>query len=327
MALINSKDFSELKRFRLNFNQLKILFSLQYLITKEDIGKTKGQKRFSKRQWLQSWSASIHDYLEVLDPEHIRQFYTPNEMKQAVNEEAIKAPSNKTWYPIVILEATLFIPYTELRRNKADDKEYSRLKFTKQTRYIKEIIGERSSVKAEDVDRFEKTYKKALSQLKEVSPIIAVISRGEVPELKGVGLTPTSLAAAGCGVITIDQEEIAGGGALLGIAGSGQSIGAMNILMASFPDFTLLQAARLEVVVKEIILNKRKNIVVAKHILEDYAEQINKISRYIQDLALGDITEENRKRVRNLSKSLKYMQKAYVNINTFKSYCNIGMEN
>lgn len=334
MALITNKDFSEAKRFELNINQLKILYSFQYLITKEDIGKTKGQRRFAKRQWLQSWSASIHDYLSALDAGYTRQFYTPNEMKQAVNTELTNSPSNRTWYPIAVLESTLFIPYTELLRNKVDDKEYRKLKFIKQTKYIKMIVGERGIIKSEDVDRLEKAYKKAHAQIRESGSRVRAIMGLESTRTKGIPLTTTSLVTARSGTIPVGELETAregvviiGGGALLGLASGELGVGSMNLLIASSPDFTLLQAARLEVVVKEIILNKRKNIVVAKHILEDYAEQIKKLSKDIQDLESEGYDRESQKGIKNLNQSLKYMQKAYVNMNTFASYFNIGMEN
>lgn len=360
MALITSKDFSELKRFELNVNQLKILFSLEYLITKEDVARTKGQKRFAKRQWLQSWSASIHDYLGAIDSTYTRQFYNLNDIKQAVNKELVGTPGNKTWYPIVILEATLFIPYTELRRNKADDKEYGKLRFTKQTKYIKSVVEERGIINEEDVDRFEKVYKKVLFELRGAGPkiivsigaVLAVTSlAGKVAALtpgpiaasnfgagfvglKGAALTSAALAAAGGGAIAVggagmagDVAAIAGGGALLGLAVSGAEVGTMNLLIASSPDFTLLQAARLEVVVREIILNKQRNVVLAQDILQDYAEQIKKLHKYIQVLELKDEASESKRNIKDLTKSLKHMQKTYININTFTSCFNIGMEN
>ncbi len=327
MSLITSRDFSELKRFELNVNQLKILFSLQYVITKEDVERTKGHKRFVKRQWLLSWSASIHDYLDALNSSHTRQFYNLNEIKQAINKELADMPTNKTWYPIAILEATLFIPYTELRRNKADDREYRKLRFTKQTKYIKKIVGERGLVKSEDIDQFERIYKKVIFQLRGIGPITVAIFGSGFPSLKEAALTSASLAAAGSGVILVDKVGIVGGGGLLSLTVSEADVSAMNRLIILSPGFTLLQAARLEAVVREIILNKQKNTLLAQHILEDYAEQIKKLNKYIQGLGLTSQDREDKRAIRELEESLKYMQRTYININTFTSCFNIGMEN
>ncbi|HHX60196.1 MAG TPA: hypothetical protein GX707_05590 [Epulopiscium sp.] len=326
MGLITKKDFSEVKRFELNFNQLKILFSLQYLITREDAEETKDQKRFVKRQWMRSWSASIHDYLGGLDASHTRKFYTLSEIKQAVNMELMDTPSNRTWYPIVILEATSFIPYTILRRNKSDDKAYMKLRFTKQTNYIKRLVGERGIVKTEDVERFEEEYQKVCFQLKETKTKIRDIFVHRFAGVKGAALSSASLAAVAGGAIGVNETEegstvsIVGGGALLGLAIDQADIGIMDLLIVSFPEFTFLQAARLEVVVKEIILNKQQNVMLAKHILNDYAEQIKKVNNYIQDLKLEGEERENRKSIKDLEQSLRYMQKTYVNISKATAY-------
>lgn len=358
MEFITKEDFNETKRFKLNFNQLKILFSLQYLIVKEDLDKSKGPKRFVKRQWLQSWAASMHDYLGAIDPDHTRTLYSKNEIKHAVTKELTSQPNNKTWYPVVILEATLFIPYTVLRRNKVDDKAYGKLKFTRQTNYVKKILGEREILRADDIDQFEKAYKKVLfdldgGRIKRISHTRAVLAmtslaaklaamgaekprtaiiETEVDQLKGPALMSAYLAAAGGGAVAIkesgmtpDAAAIVGGGVLLGLEVGEKDAGPINYLIASSPDFILVQAARLEVVVKEIILNKQNRGMLARDILGDYEEEIKKLKDYIQDLSLKGGGRLRRNNIKELEKSLEYMQKAYMNMSLYTSYYNIGM--
>ena len=351
---------TEREKFQLNPNQLKILFSLQFLMVKKDVDATRDKQRFIKRQWMQSWSDLIHDYLGALDSAYTRQFYDESEIKQAVYKELGNMLGDKTWYSILILEVTLFIPYIELGVNSDDDKEYRKLKFKKQTGYIKEIIGDHQIIEEEAVGRFEKAYKKVISELRgtkskliistatvlamsSLAGILASLAAGPIAVaifgsafggLKGAALTSASLAAAGGGAIAVGGVGMAGGvavivggGALLGLAGGGVGVGAINLFIASSPDLTFLQAARLEVVVKEIILNDQKDVGLAQRVLDDYGEQIKKLKKHIQNLELKGQGKESKKTIRSLEKSLKYMEKTYININVFTSCFNIGMKN
>lgn len=354
----NNEKFDLISKFGLNINQTKILFSLQRLIVRKDINSTKNIKRIDKEKWLNEWSESIFDYLYGLDSSQTRFFYSTDEIKKVVNEEIKKSPNNKTWYYIIILECTLFIPYMPMRKNKDNDKKYSKLKFTKQTEYIKEIVKEHSIINDGCVEKFEKVYSKTLSKLKGVKskviisivsllaiialstalaavfsgPIAVTIFGSQFSGLSGAALTSACLAAAGGGAIAAGGAgmmggivTIAGGGALLGLAGGGVVVGGINMLIATTPEITLTQAAKLEVVLKEIILNAQKDVCFAQNVLSNYKEQINKLNSYIKDLELK--IKKDKKMIKSLKKSLEYMEKAYKDANVFTSSFNIGLNN
>lgn len=357
----NNGNFDLISKFGLNINQTKILFSIQKLIVEKDISisKNKNNKKcVDKEMWLREWSQSILDYLCGMDLSQTRNFYNRYEVKQSINNEMIKSPHNKTWYYIVILEATLFAPYTPLEKDKDNDKKYNKLKFNKQTEYIKEFVAEHSIINVSCVERFEGVYSKTLSKLKGIKSkiLISVVSvlaivglvaalasvfvgsiavaifGSQFVGLSGAALTSACLAAAGGGAIAAGGAGMAGGvavivggGALLGLAGGGVAVGGINMLVAATPDFTLTQAAKLEVVLKEIILNSQKDIRLAQSVLSNYKEQINKLNLYIKDLELK--IEKDKKMIKNLKKSLEYMEKVYKDANIFTSSFDIGLDN
>lgn len=347
----NEEKFDLISKFGLNINQTKILFSLQKLIVENDISMEMNEKKYvDKEKWLNEWSESILDYLGAIDESQTRSFYNRYEIKEAISDEIIESQNNKTWYYIVILEATLFNPYIPLGKNKENDKGYNKLKFIKQTQYIKDFVKADSIINENCVERFEKVYSKTLSKLKGVmskvvisvvsvlaviglatalaavfaGPIAVAIFGSQFVGLSGIALTNACLAAAGGGAIAAGGSGvaggiavIAGGGALLGAAGGGTAVGGINMLVAATPDFTLTQAAKLEVVLKEIILNSQKDVRLAQNILSNYKEQINKLHSYIKDLELN--IEKDKVMIKNLKKSLEYMENAYKDAQVFTS--------
>lgn len=355
---VNIEEFDLLSKFGLNVNQTKILFSIQKLIVEQDIILSKDIKKFNeKRQWMKGWGRSISDYLRGIEASQITPFYSRDEIRQAIINEMIYTPYNKTWYYIIILEATLFIPYTPIGRNKEDDKKYSKLKFEKQTEYIKGMVREHGVINVEYVDRFEKVYSKTLSKLKGVkakilinvatvlaitglvaalasvfaAPIAVAIFGSQFAGLNGAALVSACLAAAGGGAIAVGGAGMAGGvvtivggGALLGLASGSAVVGGINMVLAATPDFTLTQAAKLEVVLKEIILNSQQDIRLAQEILFTYKKQINKLNVYIKNLELK--IEKDKEKIKALKKSLEYMEKAYKDANIFTSSFEIGLD-
>jgi septal ring factor EnvC (AmiA/AmiB activator) len=112
------------------------------------------------------------------------------------------------------------------------------------------------------------------------------------------------------GVITI-----VGGGALLGLAGGGTLVVGINLLISSTPDLTLTQAAKLQVVLKEIILNAQKDIICAQEVLKTYKSNITRFSTEIKELQLQ--RDKDHKLIKNMEESLSYMEKAFKDMESF----------
>jgi septal ring factor EnvC (AmiA/AmiB activator) len=96
---------------------------------------------------------------------------------------------------------------------------------------------------------------------------------------------------------------IVGGGAILG-AGAGVGVGA---LFAQSPDAALTQAAKLEVVMKEIVLIQ-KDIRLAQEIIKEQRQAIRSLEDERDDLILNK--EQNKQKIENLEKAIEYLKNA-----------------
>jgi tetratricopeptide (TPR) repeat protein len=136
-----------------------------------------------------------------------------------------------------------------------------------------------------------------------LAPILA-------PGLSGAAAVSAVLAALGGGAIAAGGFGMAGGfavlvagGAILG-GGAGAGVGA---LFAQSPDTALTQAAKLEVVMKEIIFIQ-KDIRLAQEIIKEQRQAIRSIEDKLDDLLR--VPEKNQKQIENLKKAIDYLKKA-----------------
>ena len=138
-------------------------------------------------------------------------------------------------------------------------------------------------------------------------PIAVALFGSQFVGLSGAALTAACLAMAGGGAIAIGGTgmiggiaAIVGGGALLGMAGGGAAISAVTLFVASTPQLALTQAAKLEVVLKEIVLNAQKDIKSAQQVLENYRNQIMNLNSELAKIRLD--SEKNKKTISNIKK-------------------------
>lgn len=299
------------------------------------------------------WSHSISLYMAKALPNVPNTFMTQSEVLNLIAEENLKN-INKTWFYLIILECTLFIPYTAL--GKSNDKLYSKLKYKRQEDFLKEFVRKSGIIDESFIDRVNRTYSKSISKLtgkvtKNALKIVSIIAAGaltfgagaafagkiavaiygsQFAGLSGAALTSACLAMAGGGAIAAGgagmaggMVVIAGGGALLGLAGGGAAVGGISLLMSSDPQLTLTQAAKLEVVLKEIVINVQKDIVNAQKVLDKYRKQIVNLQSQLADIRLRH--EKDKKTIENMKKSIDYMEKAYKNTVKFVSSYELGI--
>lgn len=344
-----------LSMFGLTGEETKILFSIENLLVQKDIQSSKKNKEV-KQKWLSEWSASIFDYLTKAFNNELCDFMTWSEIIKAITQKHL-TDINNTWCYLIMLEATLFVPYTSLGKNKEDDKLYAKLKYEEQSNTIKDLVCMTEIMDESFIDRFKETYSKSISKLTGKTtkialgvvgtiaiaaitaatagalsgPIAVALYGSQFAELSGVALTNACLAMAGGGAIAAGGSGMAaggvlaivGGGALLGAAGGGATVGGMAVFVTSTPKFALTQAAKLEVVLKEIIMNAHKDIKCAQSVLENYKNQIANLQSELAKLKLDH--EEDKKTIANMKKSIGYMEKAYTNMKKFVSSFAVGL--
>lgn len=275
-----------------------------------------------------------------------------------------ESKNNKTWYYIVVLELLAFAAYIPLdgksdKEQKRDNRQYGICKYDdkKTAAFLKEFLLRQGELKSAEIDRLDKTYNKSLSQISgkagkvivnvlvvvafsSIAAALAAVGAGAIAValvgsqfagLHGAALVAACLAFLGGGAIAVGGAGmaggvavIAGGGALLGLAGGGAAVGVGNKLLYSAPEFTLTQAAKLETVLKEVVLNTQQDIVSAQKIMESYKQQIMELNRELAEKEIDN--EKNKKELDKIKLALKYLKKAYKDMSVFTSAYEVGME-
>ena len=347
-----NKSIGVVGELALSLEQVRLMYNLEFYKTSLDIEMESNiEKKIIKEHWLKNWSKGIEDiYVEKLEEENIRNIFVgSNEINQLILKEFNLNKKNKTWYYLIVLEAELFTPYFPLSEEKCDIKISKKLKFT-DNEYISNSIKILKIIESNFVERVRKTYKKSLSRIKGTrgkiiigvlstvaitaltfgmaaifAPTLAVILVGGMfPTLKGMALINACLAFIGGGALAIGglgvaggAMIIAGGGALLGLGIGGGVAGGVTMMILKNPNFALTQIAKLEVTMKEIILNAQHDVRFAQEVIKEYKKQIRDCEDLIEELKNN--VEINKSEIKEINKTIKYMKKAYEEMIKFKS--------
>ncbi len=346
-----------LEMFGLTAEQSLLMFSTERMIAAYDIYLSKDKKNYQdKLLWLSKWEESILLYLKKTTGNEDLRLLKRDELFSAYKEEYEKSP-NKTWFYITVLECLEFTPYTNLGDEK-QDKIYKKLKYNEKAcdKMLNDFFGELGYISKDMIDRLYKTYDRSISKISGKGKSIAVkvlvvfgitalcaalaamgagpiavAIFGEQFAFSGAALTSACLAMAGGGAIAAGGlgvaggvAVIAGGGALLGLAGSGTAVAAASLLLLKAPDFTLTQAAKLETILKEIILNSQQDVVNAQTILNEYKKRIGELSRLVEEIKLD--SETTKQELKNIKESLKYMENSYNSMKVFESAFEEGLK-
>lgn len=349
-------DNSMLEMFGLTYEQSNLLFSTERMITKFDIGLTKNQDKAKiKSAWLKKWESGIDTYLDSADSDSDGEFVDEGDLPARFKAE-IERTNNRTWYYILVLECLEFTPYTAL--SGEDDKLFKKCKFDSKKAYlrVKEFFFKQGVLSDEKIERLHKTYDKSIDQITGkvgkialsiisvvaiaaiaaagaaifAGPIAVALFGSQFAGLSGAALTAACLAMAGGGAIAIGGGGmaggimvIAGGGALLGLAGGGTAAGIASAMVQSAPEYTLTQAAKLETILKEVILNAQQDVVSAQKIISRLQKQIDELNKKLTELETAN--ENNKKEIKNIKTSIKYLKKSCKDMNVFTSAYETGL--
>lgn len=350
-------DNSILEMFGLSYDQSLLLFSAEKLIAHEDIKHTRNEKKAKvKSSWVEEWENGIITYLNNIDKDRCASLLSLEELQQRFKVE-LQNTNNKTWYYIIALELLEFVPYTSLGGEK--DKEYLKCKFEEKNcnTFTKQLLLEHNCISKDKIERLDKVYSKSLSQISgktgrvvtKVMIVIAVAALaaagaalfapgiavalfgGAFEGLSGIALANACLALAGGGAVAAGglgiaggTAVIAGGGALLGLAGGGTVVGVASALMLSSPEYTLTQAAKLETILKEVIINAQQDVVCAQKIISEYKAQISELNKKLIEMELDN--EKNKNEIKNIKACIKYLTKSCKDMSVFASAYGEGLK-
>lgn len=320
--------------FGLTAEQTWLLMSLQKLIVKDQVNyaKSQGEKKSSdKAKWYAEWDKITGEYLQDVTKSFSSLCDSVPMLHDAVlNSE--KENKNNAWKYMILLECTLFEPFYPLGTSKEDVKFVKPLKCNKNLKQdslkkICDILGTEQKY----IDVFQKDYKSAVKRLSNywtkviltggivaiVVTLAVILLQPEIvallaPEgLFGAAAANAVMAMLGGGAIAAGGLGIAGGWAVL--VGGGFLIGgtvgttAYMAIASSSSGFVLSQAARLEVVLKEIIMGMQNDTKLFQEILLNQQSQIYSLKNELKKLKENE--KENKDKIKNLKKSIDYLEK------------------
>jgi hypothetical protein len=311
-------------------DQTKVLFSMQYLLTRADIyGEKSGEKKVEKRNWLKQWSASCEVFLKKQTKDY--HLLTTLKSLNSGIEKISKDLANRTPLYLILMETTFFKPYFKLTVEKDDP--YKKLKITSKAAVDKvlEDFAKDLRIDIEYIERFKVSLAKSKKGITgywkkiliggTVGTILMAVTAGFAapligglfagPGLFGAAATSAGLAVLGGGAIAAGGMGMAGGiavivggGALLGL-GAGGGIG---VLFSVSSEYTLSEAAKFEVVMKEIVIHAQGDIRLAQELIKGQRDSTKQLEEELFQLKEDQV--ENKKKIKILAKSVQYLRSA-----------------
>lgn len=334
------KSIVDLNCFSLDFEEMRILYSLENLIVSNDISITKNKNDADlKGKWQRKWQERLITILSSANITLENFFLNETEIQKYLGTN-----SNEMAQYLIVLEAMLFEPYFAIFEDD-NDKKLKKLK--NKSKYLLENYTQlQDLISAKEIEKIKKVYRKSLSKIAGAdkgmiigaigtaavmiasaalaftfAPVIAVALVGNgAAGLSGAALISHCLAVLGGGTLAAGglgmaggTAVITGGGALLGMV-SGTGMSAATVYLLSQEGYVLSECSRLltycKVVLKER-LHDEKSIIDIYTKLESQIDTIkNSITEFENNLQSEDKKEqkENKNKIKVAKNSLKYLE-------------------
>ena len=348
---------SDLKALSLNYDQMRVLSSLERLILEDDIENTKKEEEKTlKLQWMEKWSSMRIENSQFVS-EDAEDFFLPE-------PEVVKyIENNETgpWVYLIAMEAMLFSPYHALFGNKDKDKALKKIKC--KSKYLTDRFSTlQGKIQKKDFARIHKEYDRAASIVTGstnsivigaigttaaiaatggiafvFAPAIAAALVGEAAAgLSGAALVSYSLAAIGGGSLATGglgmaggTAIITGGGALVGMLGGTGVSAATTMGLLADEGYVLSECCKLISFSKEILIGRYKDVSEVEAIQCKVQSRIDDIQSQMESSMFADPDgDEKRKKemktqFKVAKKSVRYLSRTSnelkKTIKTFKS--------
>ncbi len=333
--------------FGLSQKQTEILYNFEMLKVQADIKADKMPKDHDlKEKWLTNWKKEIAEFFQK---SFVINWYEDDyKLFEEIKKEYDNQPNN-LWYDLVLLEAEIFQPYVSAA------KEFKGLKY-KNNKWLEFVVSQQNLVGNDFLKQIKKVYQKSINQMRGTTKNIAIAALAtttlaaltavggalfapgiavalvgtDFTGLSGIALTNAALAYLGGGAIAVGgygvaggTAVIAGGGALLGLT-AGTSVSASSIVVSNVlyqPNENLHQTAKIVVVVKTLLANKRKDIKLAQKVQNSLEDNIKLLQHSLIDLD----GKEDKEKIKEIQKSITQMQRALKDITKFLSAYGLGV--
>ena len=331
--------------FGLTIEETQLLYSIEYQICIKSLADAK-KKRIEATEWLAEWEKGINNVLKLMTPKDEGTYKVLDNYEAMNLARRLKSTTKlKASLYVIILEACLFKPYYPIFVTDSNDEKIQK-QYEKKNKDIGEITFDekvgievcKEFCKYMDLDEkvvetFIKSYNKAIDSITKfwtkvligtglgilVFAIAAAVWATTIGAalVAGTGLTGAAASSAGLallggGAIAVGGFGMAGGIAV--VVGGGAVLGGVMggstaMLFMASPDIALSQAAKLEVVLKEIILGQMKDIKLAQEILKKQGECIIELRKKLQAEELKN--KKNEEAIKNLKKAIEYLEEAF----------------
>lgn len=327
--------------FGLNFKQTCLLFSLERQIIMNDITFSEMQNKVeeanAKKAWLYNWESKINDYLSSLNNGQSLTLGVDTIDPKSLFIKEKENSKNLTWKYLILLECILFNPYYPLEM--VEDKgvwEALKEKFKNQALnkdnkiYSLNKIAEILEIENTYVEKFKKSYEASLDTLNGfwqkivlgvgIGAIVTTIivlcfmnpiagAMAAAKGLSGAAAFNAGLAALGGGAISAGGFGMVGGITVL-VGGSlilGGGTGAVIGMLTTNPKIMMTEMAKMQVVMKEIVLGLQKDTALFQEILNKLTA--NELEMRQEIKRLQEDNEANKEKIKNLQEAVEYLEK------------------
>ena len=328
--------------FGLTAEQSEVLFALQRKLTSNDVlieGQKKpfigSNKQGQKQLWLDTWDRSIEDFLKTYGGKSSQTKLSYYDLSAKIKQLDQNA-QNKVWKYMVFLECVLYSPYYPLSDKKEAYKPFKGLSIDKKGRKeTLEKIADNLQIDKKYIKIFEDAHSSAVKTLSGYWTKVAmgvgigmiviliaivtfqyeIIAFFAANGLSGAAAFSSGLAALGGGAVaaggfgtTGGMAVLVGGGSLLG-ASAGTAVG---VSIASLGSTAVLsEAAKIQVVLKEIVSAFQKDTMYFQQILLNINKEIYQLRAEI--IKLKTDSANNKKKIKDLEKSVEILDKLVKN--------------
>ena len=331
------KQISDLKALSLDYDQMRILDSIEKLIVEDDIALSKkGAEKELKQEWLEKWSALVTEGLSIVSDAAAEFFLPENAVIEYLNEH-----KSGPWLYLIAMEAMLFTPYYAIFGDEEKDKELKKIKC--KSKYLTDrFITLQDRIEKTDFTKLQKSYKQAggivTGSTKNIvigavgttaaiaatgglaftfAPVIATTLVGEATGLSGAALVSYSLAAIGGGSLAAGglgmaggTAIITGGGALVGmLCGTGISAATTVNLLAD-NGYVLSECCRLISFSKEVFIGKYNDSSEVARIQIKVQSRVGEIQNQIESFSATADSEGDAKKKKEMKIKAKVAKKS-----------------
>ena len=334
---------ADLKCLSLDYEQMRILYSIERQILYDDLASTKkDEERQLKDRWCSEWERRILKSMPIAVNEHENFF-----MQESAVAEYFHERETTTSDLLLAMEAMLFSPYYPIFEDDID-KAYKKIKC--KSKYLTEkFVTIQNSIDKSAFESMKKAYKQAGATItgstKNIvigavgttvvvaasgglafvfAPAIATALVGEAAAgLSGAALVSYSLAAIGGGSLAAGglgmaggTAIITGGGALVGMLGGTGISAATTLNLLADDGYVLSECCKLLTFSKVVLIDRFKDSAAVADVQDKIGNRLDDIQKQLEELsdkedAKSDDKAELKERkvkIKVAKKSIKYLR-------------------